>query len=100
MTGQAERKYALTKLAAGDYLLPSNDGTTLWRVRIYEDGPSHGMEIPADRDFWGIWKWAEAIEPGSYVDTKDWSRWEFFEGTHDTRKQAIDAALKLTGAEQ
>ena len=92
------RKYALTKLAPGDWLLPSDDGKTLWRIRLYEDGPTHGMEIAADRDFWGVWKWL-GREGEDYVDPQNWSHWDFFEGLHDTRREAIDAALKLTGSE-
>ena len=34
------RKYALTKIDPGDYLLPSNDATVLYRIRKYTDGPS------------------------------------------------------------
>lgn len=37
------RKYALTRLRAGDYLCPSNDGRTLWRFSAYEDGSDHGL---------------------------------------------------------
>jgi hypothetical protein len=35
----ADRRYALTRVAAGMYLCPSNDRTRLWRFyRYYEDG--------------------------------------------------------------
>ena len=33
----AERKYALIKILAGDYLLPGNDAHTLWRIRRYQE---------------------------------------------------------------
>jgi hypothetical protein len=90
------RKYALTRVATGDYIFPSNDGKTIWRVAKYEDGPSHGLdEMPRDRELWGLWKWREPIGLQSpYVDTGDWNRWEFWEGWHETRQEAIDAALK------
>lgn len=92
------RKFMLTKIAAGDWLLPGNDGKTLWRIRLYEDGPTHGMEIPVDRDFWGIWKWTG--RPGEdYVDPTSIDHWDFFEGLYDTRREAVNTALRLTGRE-
>jgi hypothetical protein len=89
-----ERKYALTKVATGDYLLPSNDATTVWRIASYVDGPSNGLEIPRDRTFWGLWQWPEPIGPGCCVDTGSWDRWDMWDGLYDTRAQAIAAALK------
>lgn len=95
-----ERKYALTKIAAGDYLLPSNDGRTLWRIRLYTEGPSSGIEDwDHDRDVWGIWRWTDKIKPGSFVDVEDWSRWEFYEGMYEKRSEAIDGALKVDEGE-
>lgn len=95
-----ERKYALTKIAAGDYLLPSNDGKTMWRITTYTEGPSSGIDAwPRDKQVWGIWKWMGPVGLGSAVDTEDWSRWDFFDGLNDTRQAAIDAALKLKGTE-
>lgn len=89
-----ERKYALTKIAAGDYLLPSNDGKKLWRIAVYEDGPSHGLDTPRDRSYWGVWRWTGDVGEGSYVDTTDWSQWDLWCQSHDTRAAAINAALK------
>lgn len=91
-----DRKYAMTKIGKGDYLLPSNDGKTIWRIRRYTDGPSGGLDWDADRDLWGIWRWLGSSLTafnGACVD--DWSQWDFMEGFHDTRKEAVDAALKL-----
>jgi hypothetical protein len=94
-----KRLYCLTRLEAGDYLLPSNDGRTLWRIRSYEDGPSHGVEEwPRDRMVWGVWRWLGRIGPagiGGDVDVDDWSRWDFTEGTHDTRAESIKRALEI-----
>lgn len=64
-----QRKYALTRIGPGDYLLPSNDGQTIWRIAKYEDGPSHGVEgMDRDRDFWGVWKWNERGHPHEVED--------------------------------
>lgn len=90
-----QRKFVLTKLAAGDYLLPSNGGKTLWRINLYVEGPSTGIdEWERDRDVWGLWHWDKAVVPGSFVDTEDWSRWHFHSGPHMKRAEAIEEALK------
>jgi hypothetical protein len=94
-TTEIRRKYALTKIACGDYLLPSNDGQTIWRLCTYEDGPSHGLEEwPRDVTLWGVWKWTGA---GDAVDPGDWGQWDMWEGTLQTRAEAIHAALKMRG---
>lgn len=47
------RRWALSKLGPGDYLLPSNDSRTLWRLTAYEDGADFGAVVPyARRRFW------------------------------------------------
>jgi hypothetical protein len=95
LTAQTERKYALTKVAAGDYLLPSNDGRTIWRVVRYEDGPSHGLaDWPRDRVVWAAYRWA-GPDSEPFVDTSPdaWGRWK---PSHDgcaTRAEAIRWAL-------
>jgi hypothetical protein len=93
MTG-IERKYALTKVAAGDYLLPSNDAQTIWRLVRYEDGPSHGLaDWPRDRPVWAAYRWTGplgAVDAG--IDA--WDRWELQESSCETRADAIQAALR------
>lgn len=90
-----KRKYALIRVATGDYLLPGNDAATLWRIARYTDGPSSGLEIPRDREFWGAWKFrkplARAIWDERAID--DWDLWSH-EGAHfATRAEAIEYAL-------
>ena len=93
MPETVERKYALTKLKPGDYLLPSNDGKTIWRIARYTEGPSTGIDSwPRDREVWGIWKWA-ATERLPYVDTRRWDAWEMVDSMYHTRAQAIAVAL-------
>lgn len=54
-----ERVYTTTRLGAGDYLLPSNDAQTLWRLRSYlEDGSAEdyrGRKLTGT--FWHIFRW-------------------------------------------
>lgn len=99
-----ERRYALIKIGAGDYLLPSNDGKTLWRIRRYLDGPSWGLDqLRNDRWFWCVNKWTGG-EPGDdvgelYVDSvsvegpNGSDEWECWSASHDTRREAIDDAM-------
>jgi hypothetical protein len=92
-TTEIRRKYALTKIKRGDYLLPSNDGRTIWRLCAYEDGIEQGL----DHDLgtvWGVWKWTGS---GTTVDPEDWGAWEMWEGSLRTRAEAIQAALRMGG---
>lgn len=87
-----ERKYALTKIKPGDYLLPSNDALAVYRIARYTEGPSSGIEDRTrDREVWGYWRWTGV---GRYVDTGSWDRWDMIDGMYDTRAEAIDQALR------
>lgn len=91
---EPERKYALTKLAAGDYLLPSNDAKTIWRIREYTDlipaKDGHGDE---EIDYWGLWRW---IGRGTQVDLyHENDDWDFYDGCYTRRHEAIRAALRV-----
>jgi hypothetical protein len=90
----AARKYVLTKLGAGDYLLPSNDGRTLWRISKYEELGT-GARGMFSEHVWGIWKYDERVQKGVPVDTEDWSRWQMVEGPHDTRAESIKRAMEI-----
>jgi hypothetical protein len=96
------RNYSLIKVSQGDYLLPSNDGQTLWRIRRYQDGPSYGLEEwPADRDFWGAWKytgrirWRGGLDTEAYEDLIYSDAWDGpVDWQSTTRAEAIAAALR------
>ncbi len=77
------RKYALSKVEQGDYLLPSNDGRMIFRMAKCESGE------------WDLWRWASPVSIGSYVDTGDWSRWELV-ACFNSRADAVDEALRLS----
>lgn len=100
-----ERKHSLTRIAKGDYLLPSNDGKTLWRITTYEDGPSHGLDDwPRDRTFWGAWRYIGRIDWHGDMGLDAWEElagdWNDWSGPWDsyleTRREAIESALKVT----
>lgn len=91
-----ERKYVLTRIGPGDYLLPSNDKLVLWRISKYTDGPASGIEDwPRDREVWGLRRWNTPIVPGkTAIEVDNWDRWEFWAGPFDRRKDAIAEAIK------
>jgi hypothetical protein len=91
MSESIERKYALAKgLRAGDWLLPGNDGKTLWRLSD-EDNSHNG-------DGWSVWRWSHPVGEGDSLPDldaiEDWSRWDLEEVGHPTRGEAIQAALR------
>jgi hypothetical protein len=89
-----ERQYALTKIQPGDYLLPSNDAQTIWRIARYTDGPSNGLiEWSRNREVWGIWRWKGTTAIEAFVHAPTWDSWEFVCGPCDTRSRAISEAL-------
>lgn len=96
-----QRKYAMTKgLGPGDWLLPSNDASTLFRLSRYEDGPSYGLDpevFPCDFTAWQVWRWLRNFSeepPSTLEDLEDWDRWDLLEQGLKSRDAAIQAALK------
>lgn len=96
MRPEPTRKYALTKIEAGDWLLPSNDAKTIWRIREYTDlvaaRDGHGDE---EVDYWGLWRW---IGHETQVDPDEWNCWDFYDGSYARRSEAIQAALRVEAA--
>lgn len=87
-----ERHYVMTKIAPGDYLQPSNDGLTLFRI-------CRGDEVTGDENerrisIWQVWRWRGAVQPGEFADPNDWDRWELLASWFDSRTRAIEWALK------
>jgi hypothetical protein len=83
-----ERKHQMVKIRAGDWLLLSNDGKTLWRVYRYDE---HNGES---------W-WASARYDGTPTQALNddelehaWDRWVTTEYYLETRQEAIDEALR------
>ncbi len=92
-TMQTERKYAMMRIAAGDYLLPSNDAKTIWRLVSMLEGPSTGIEGWArDRTVWSVWRWTDT-QRMPYVDASSLDGWEMWDSMLATRAEAIEVAL-------
>lgn len=83
------RRYALTKIRPGDYLVPANDGETLYRLSTYtEDGSVEGLV----GTFWGVWRYKgrRPLDALGLEDLEDWNEWEMVEMLLRTRRQALE----------
>jgi hypothetical protein len=108
-----ERRYQMTRVRAGSYLLPSNDAQTLWHIYSFTDGRSYGLDFP-DRTFWGCAKYLGTYDEAIRAvesDMDEWgyirhdesypsyrSTWKETDTYMDTRAEAIRAALKQENA--
>lgn len=104
-TETVERKYGLTKIKSGDWLLPSNDAQTMFRLSTYVDGPTNGLDIPKDREFWMVHSMSvkdfERLADyggtdiyGEPTNPLEWEHWEYQAGLLESRKEAIEEAIK------
>jgi hypothetical protein len=84
-----ERKYALTKIGEGDWLLPSNNAEIIWRIhRPRLTGQTHAWQlhtIPV-LSF-------QRILDRNWEDPREWAHWDYDSGGYRTRREAIDAAM-------
>lgn len=88
-----DRRYAMTRLGKGDYLLPSNDGRLLYRIRR-QDEPESGDPKSRILSVWAVWRWLGAMESGNYANVEDENEWELIASWFDSRQRAIEWALK------
>jgi hypothetical protein len=90
-----ERKYALTKLDKGDYLMPSNDGKTIWRVCLGDEPVDDVGMVFETR--WQVFKWVGyRARPETVEDLEDWGNWNCWIATGcRTRSEAIQEALAI-----
>jgi hypothetical protein len=103
VTATVQRRYRMVKVAAGDWLLPGNDGRTLWRVYRYrEEGDAYwtyDLDTPILGDFWAIARYERPIgdldaDEVFMEDFLDWGKWETWRSVLRSRRDAVDAALK------
>jgi hypothetical protein len=92
-----DRKYRMIRLSAGDYLLPGNDGETLFRIAKYvEDGSleTYGGDTITG-EFWAAWYWPRPLVAfrHAYDPMAEWDAWHQIEDKFKTRQDAIAAAL-------
>ena len=94
-----ERKHALVRVKAGDYLLLSNDKRTLWRIAKYEeDGSATYLDAPGKPitgERWGLWRYRKPLVDATNVtiDPQEWDDFEMDECMLRSRREAIEDAL-------
>lgn len=91
-----ERKYQMTRISAGDYLLSSNDGKVLWRIYSYlEDGSAeYGNGQKLRGTFWSTARYNAPLPTGSIPDDfLEWFNWTTYATTMRTRAEAVRDAL-------
>lgn len=91
-----ERKYAITKIEAGDYILPSNDAKTLWRIQKL--GSVGGSEDNVEWDWseagWYVSKYNQYVDQTLQIDVDDWSFWTDWSGPYATRAEAVKDVIR------
>lgn len=96
----AEQKFSAFKIEAGDYLVPGNDGITLFRVCKGQE--EHVAENGLDIDItpcWDVFRWygrltQAKVEDRIAEDVENWDRWEFMENAR-TKAEAEKETARL-----
>lgn len=97
----SERRYQMTRVGKGDWLLPSNDRQTLWRIHTYdEDGSAEYQDETGWHKIVGTF-WATAKYNGDIPDDRplpedflEWHRWTPWAGPFSTRGDAIKDVIR------
>lgn len=99
-----ERKYQMIRVGKGDYLLPANNLTTLWRIHSYEEDGSAYWEDAKGKartirgTFWNTSKFRgtfDDLRDGVLDDPTDWAHWETWGTMYRTRAEAIKDVLRV-----
>jgi len=103
-----ERRYAMVRIGAGDWMLPSNDEQTMWRLAAYEEDGSawhtdeQGREHKITGRYWSLYRMSmtklQALVHSSFTsddDILDWTEWEHWACGFGSRKAAIEEALHV-----
>ena len=106
-TEETERNYAMIRLGAGDWLLPSNDGQTMWRLHSYEEDGSAWREDEQGRKHfirgthWNVsrmtmMKLQALVESPVTTDEDilDWDEWEAWASSLRSRREAVAETLR------
>ncbi len=108
---EIKRKFKLTRIGAGDYLLFDNEGRDLWRVCTYEEDGSATYEDTKGREravtgtFWQTQKYTGRLvrdehgvvadtPGGSAIDLDNFDLWQTWIRANRSRHSAIQAVLR------
>lgn len=95
-----DRRHAMIRLGAGDWLLPSNDRKMLWRFVQHRDGTAYGLvDVPfEDKVFWRAlymsMEQAEAMYRSDQFADQWSSVWHEADWYLPSRKAAIEVAMR------
>lgn len=92
-----KRKWQMVRLGAGDYLLPSNNRETLWRIRKYSerDGTlTRWNGTVVNNDFWMLSRWRYPLADAAENDLTEDALWIDVAFMLPTRQAAIDYAME------
>ena len=93
-----KRIYKMTRLGKGDWLLPSNDAQTLWRICSYEEDGSADIT----GTFWNLWRWDGGFPTidslAGALEMNDWTMWELWDSGYRRRADVVNAALAREAA--
>ncbi len=73
----------MMRRGSGDYILPSNDQTTLWRITRYYEDEDSGSSVRGH--FWSLSRRTGVYELDCWLEVACWL---------PTRKAAIDVAME------
>lgn len=104
------RKYRMTRITSGDYLLPSNDLRTLWRIfRYTEHGDASWVDSDGDEhvirgEWWACARYERRFHGKLDIvqdpDFFEWgSHWLHWSGPFATRQEAVDEAIRASEKE-
>lgn len=95
-----ERQWQMVRLGPGDWLLPSNDRKTLWRIQKYpeRDGTltrgNTGQVV--NGDFWRLLQCTYAVDEVSFAVVDEfYDAWTEVACMQPTRQACIDYAMQL-----
>jgi hypothetical protein len=82
----------MTKIQKGDYIVPSNDGSQLWRLtQIQEEEDGKKILVwSAHRFSLSVKEMNDRYGDDLPEDFLDWDQWEYVSGWHRSRELALE----------
>lgn len=90
------RKYAMTMIGPGDWLLPSNDAEMIWRISRYDDPEMTGQTTGWQLHNMPLLSFQRLLDR-NWEDPTDWAHWDYDSGGYRTRSEAVDAVNGIGG---
>ena len=88
-----DRRYALVRLAPGDWLWMSDDRRRLYRLVRHPDGSWLMEDWPSGKPTWAAWEYRGDVHDLAGVEIEDWDQWDLYAAGYATRRDALAAAI-------